>query len=299
MSKEKVLLLVVGTGAEHKSRSAYMSVIIKAITKAAAQTVVLIFSQNNVSVSLVAEIKEKCGSDYDIRQEQFSVANMEFHADACYEWFDNLVKQYASKHIIADITHGTKAMSAALYAVALHYNITDFQYVVKKVDDVGNFIEGAEIIEQFDASYARWQNILKQCRTLFASRQYRAVKEILSDEKPPKKLKRLVEMCKILSDFCSAWDRFDYVTAHTNIIPVPIPEVNYKYDEKIMETLELLTKDLITYNYEGGHTLTTKDFEQNINTALYLMFDLYANGLRRLDNAQYEDANIRAYSLLT
>ena len=291
MNKEGVLFLVIGTGNKQDNHSAYTDVIIKAIIKAAAQTVVLIFSQNSISVNLVAEIKERCSSDYDIRQKQLPVSNMEYHADACYEWFDDLVKRYASKHIIVDITHGTKAMSAALYAVALHYNITDFQYVVKKADADGNFIDGAEIIEQFDASYARWQNILKQCRTLFASRQYGAVKDILSCEKPPKKLKGIIDRCGILSDFCSAWDRFDYNTAAKNVVEISIPELHYEYDAKIKETLEYLTKDISEYNDRK------KDFEQNINISIYLMFDLYANGLRRLDNEQYEDAAIRAYRM--
>lgn len=294
----KILLLNVGTGDKNqKEHSEYIDVLTKAIDNAGASEVVLVCSQNPTSQEIVEQLKLRLNEKYKVNIAQLPSRQMEFDADACYVWFDELLKQYNDRHIIVDISHGTKAMSAALYAVGLHYNITDYQYAVKKSNGKDGFIAGAEIIKDFDASYARWQSLLKQCQTLFAARQYEAVKEIILNERPPRKLKNTVERCIMLSDFCSAYDRFDYKGAMANIVEFSIPELNYRYDENIKEYIASLADTIKEPNDRNGEILSEDCLKSNIDKAINLMFELYANGLRRLDNAQNEDAGIRVYRM--
>ena len=298
MSEDAVLLLNVGTGdKQHKEHSDYVDVLIKAVNNSGASEIVVVHSQNPTSQDIVEQLKLRLNEKYKVNIAQLPSRQMEFDADDCYMWFDELLKKYTDRHIIVDISHGTKAMSAALYAVGLHYNIMDYQYAVKKSDGKDGFITGAEIIKDFDASYARWRGVLKQCQTLFAARQYRAVKEIVLNEKTPKKLKNIVEKCVMLSDFCSAFDRFDYKGAMDNMVEFSIPELNYRYDENLKGYVKYLA-DEIKVPDDGTGKVVSEDFlKSNIDKAINLMFDLYANGLRRLDNAQNEDAGIRAYKM--
>lgn len=279
MDNNSVLVMIVGTGG--KDNGNYLNILVKEIEKANSSNLLLIYSQNEISKKIVSKIYEQFGSVCTVKQFELPEKGMEFHADECYKKFDNLLKEYADKRIVLNITHGTKAMSAALYAVGLHYNITDFQYGTKKTNEDGSLDECEEIIEIFDASYARWQGILKQCRTLFEAGQYAAVKGIISNEKTSLN-EDSARDCITLSEFCSAWDRFDYYTAlnKLDVMEKEIPELNYKYNSEIEEFLNILAED-----------------EISIDRAKYLMFDLYANGRRRLKNAQYEDAGVRAYRM--
>ncbi len=56
--------------------------------------------------------------------------------------------------------------------------------------------------------------------------------------------------------------------------------MNYEYSPQVEKLLSVLA-----------------DGTSPLERAKYLMFDLYANGLRRLKNAQYEDAGVRAYRM--
>lgn len=300
MDNNSVLVMIVGTGGKDNGNySDYLDVLMKAINEANTKHAVLVYSQNDVSSKIVKSVSEKFQEEYKIDLFELPEKDMEFHVDDCYKAFDVLLKKYDKKQIILDITHGTKAMSAALYAVGLHYDIKNYQYGIRTENNNGDFISGAEVIRNFDASYARWQGIFKQCRTLFAARQYAAVKEILIDEKCPKTLKKNKENCEFLSEFCAAWDRLDYESALRNIVTFSIPLLNYKYDEKygIEDMLKTLTKKIKEPDNRNGEVLTKEELSDNIKCVIYLMFDLYANGLRRLDNAQYEDAEVRAYRI--
>lgn len=289
--EDSLLFMIIGTGGKN-DRESYFNVLCKAITGADAKTVMLIISGNAESKAYAAQIEEKLGSKYNIEKKQLP-AGYEFDADKCYEQFDTWLGRYAGRDVTIDITHGTKAMSAALYALGLQYNVTDFQYTVKKRNPDGSFADGAETVEHFDAAYARWKSLFKQAKMLFGTYQFSAVRQILN-EKPPKNLKRQAEQCLMLSDFYSAWDRFDYKEAQRcavqNFIPqYDIPEIGYKYDDSVGEVLSVLSKQV---------TENINDLDENIKISLHLLFDLYANYKRRLKNKQYEDASIRVYRMV-
>lgn len=303
----KVLFAVVGTGKENKQdedKNHYLATLLKAIDSSDAKNVVLLCSQK--SIQKAQQVKEKYQLDRNIEIETLLEPGMEFDADKCFKFIEEvfrkvLDKGYKAENITIDFTHGTKPMSAALYAVGMRYQILTFQYIQKqlKAQDNGSieFVEGQEIVKTFDAAYAKWLAVIDECRVLFKNWQFSAMALLLSRGKPPKSLKLVVEQIKILSQFYEAWDRLDYVTALECFPEFSDPMGFVVPDSNVKNFLLSLNAVIKTCDTKKKTSLTKDDFEHNKKLAMNIMFDLYANGLRRLEAGLLEDAGIRAYKM--
>ena len=302
---KKVLLMVTGTGIKKKeedpseSKKRYKSLLCRVIKQSmessAVDDVWLLTSQSG------REIAEEVKSDLISTPIEMICLddNMEFDADKCYHFFDKELKNiisrgYAPDNIIIDNTHGTKPMSAALYAIGMRYRIGCFQYTKRKKGENGKFIEEEEIAA-FDASYAKWQATIDECRVLFQNWQFSAIKQLLQSlGKKPKNLKEQIERIEMLADFYGAWDRLNYEEALRNYPEFSAPEGFDNPPEGVRKMLEQASQTLA--EPQDG-SLSQANKEKNKQLMISLMFDLYANGLRRLASGQYEDAGIRVYRM--
>ncbi len=298
--KEKVLLLIVGKGNENMPDypASYLRLIKKSIDETCAGNIVLFPSgASKKNAELILKDYEK---KYQIRIEDLPGKNTEFDADQCYEFFEGQFRELFKKgfrpeNIIIDFTHGTKAMSAALYAIGMRYRVSDFHYIKRNNDKDGNLTEG-ETIQNFDASYARGLAILDQCKTLFKTWQFSAASTLISSEKPSKKLKITFDRIKMLADFYAAWDRLDYKAAANNAPNFEISGFDFAVDQAVRDWIDALAKPIIEPE-KHTEVLTQDQLNENARIAIDIMFDLYANGLRRLEAEQFEDAAIRAYRM--
>ena len=298
--KEKVLLLIVGKGNENMPDypASYLRLIKKSIDETCAGNIVLFPSgASKKNAELILKDYEK---KYQIRIEDLPEKNTEFDADRCYEFFEGQFRELFKKgfrpeNIIIDFTHGTKAMSAALYAIGMRYRVSDFHYIKRNNDKDGNLTEG-ETIQNFDASYARGLAILDQCKTLFKTWQFSAASTLISSEKPSKKLKITFDRIKMLADFYAAWDRLDYKAAASNKLDFEIPGFDFAVDQAVRDWIDALAKPIMEPE-KRTEVLTQDQLNENARIAIDIMFDLYANGLRRLEAGQFEDAAIRAYRM--
>lgn len=299
--KSKVLFLIVGMGnkKDPKYPESYLRLLRKAVDSTDAGNIVLLPSGS--SKENAERIKTEYESSRTVFVQDLPERSMEFDADACYEFFESLFRSrfregFSAENFIIDFTHGTKAMSAALYAIGMRYRVSDFHYIRRNNDKDGNLIDG-ETVKNFDASYARGLSVLDQCKTLFKAWQFSAATALLSIEKPKKTLKQTFEHVKMLADFYSAWDRLDYKTAAENCPVFEMPLFGFTTSSAVQNWIKTLAKPIVEPDEKNFEVLPQSVLNENAETALNMMIDLYANGLRRLEAGQYEDAGIRAYRI--
>ena len=299
--ESKVLFLIVGVGnnKDPEYPESYLRLLRKAIDSTDAGNIVLLPSGS--SKENAERIKTEYESSRTVFVHDLPEQGMEFDADKCYEFFESLFhprfrEGCSAKNFIIDFTHGTKAMSAALYAVGMRYRISDFNYIQRNNDKDGNLIDG-ETVKNSDASYARGLAVLDQCKTLFKTGQFSAATALLSIEKPKKTLKQTFEHVKMLAGFYSAWDRLDYKTAAENCPVFEMPLFGFATSSAVQNWIKTLAKPIIEPDEKNFEVLPQSVLNENAETALNMMIDLYANGLRRLEAGQYEDAGIRAYRI--
>lgn len=299
--KSKVLFLIVGMGnkKDPKYPESYLRLLRKAVDSTDAGNIILLPSGS--SKENAERIKTEYESSRTVFVQDLPERSMEFDADECYEFFESLFRSrfregFSAENFIIDFTHGTKAMSAALYAIGMRYRVSDFHYIRRNNDKDGNLIDG-ETVKNFDASYARGLSVLDQCKTLFKAWQFSAATALLSIEKPKKTLKQTFEHVKMLADFYSAWDRLDYKTAAENCPVFEMPLFGFATSSAVQNWIKTLAKPIIEPDEKNFEVLPQSVLNENAETALNMMIDLYANGLRRLEAGQYEDAGIRAYRI--
>lgn len=299
--KSKVLFLIVGMGNKKDPEypESYLRLLRKAVDSTDAGNIVLLPSGS--SKENAERIKTEYESSRTVFVQDLPERSMEFDADECYEFFESLFRSrfqegFSAENFIIDFTHGTKAMSAALYAIGMRYRVSDFHYIRRNNDKDGNLIDG-ETVKNFDASYARGLSVLDQCKTLFKAWQFSAATALLSIEKPKKTLKQTFEHVKMLADFYSAWDRLDYKTAAENCPVFEMPLFGFATSSAVQNWIKTLAKPIIEPDEKNFEVLPQSVLNENAETALNMMLDLYANGLRRLEAGQYEDAGIRAYRI--
>lgn len=299
--KSKVLFLIVGMGnkKDPKYPESYLRLLRKAVDSTDAGNIILLPSGS--SKENAERIKTEYESSRTVFVQDLPERSMEFDADECYEFFESLFRSrfqegFSAENFIIDFTHGTKAMSAALYAIGMRYRVSDFHYIRRNNDKDGNLIDG-ETVKNFDASYARGLSVLDQCKTLFKAWQFSAATALLSIEKPKKTLKQTFEHVKMLADFYSAWDRLDYKTAAENCPVFEMPLFGFATSSAVQNWIKTLAKPIVEPDEKNFEVLPQNVLNENAETALNMMLDLYANGLRRLEAGQYEDAGIRAYRI--
>ena len=276
--ESKVLFLIVGVGnnKDPEYPESYLRLLRKAIDSTDAGNIVLLPSGS--SKENAERIKTEYESSRTVFVHDLPEQGMEFDADKCYEFFESLFRPrlregFSAKNFIIDFTHGTKAMSAALYAVGMRYRISDFHYIQRNNDKDGNLIDG-ETVKNSDASYARGLSVLDQCKTLFKAWQFSAATALLSIEKPKKTLKQTFEHVKMLAGFYSAWDRLDYKTAAENCPVFEMPLFGFATSSAVQNWIKTLAKPIVEPDEKNFEVLPQSVLNENAETALNMMIDL-------------------------
>jgi hypothetical protein len=314
---DKILFAIIGTG---KGNASYdYGAVLENILQAHQNQKLVLFASEQSSAK-AEDLKHKHPAE-DIEIYQFPNEDMEFDADKCFEFFATIINRYeedgyTSDNMIIDFTHGTKPMSAALYAIGMLKKISNFQYLTRKKDNNGTLSDKESEIKVFNAAYARWLAKIEEARILFRQWQFDAAKTLLSLEKVPNALKSFVDHILLMADLYSALDRLDYAAAWQQLSDAYengalekgdcfccFPEVGV--NNAADDTNEfVLPQDFCDYVEALAQTLTDRptlfaaEITRNKNIMLNLMVDLYANGLRRLESGQTEDALIRCYRLV-
>ena len=307
--QKKVLFLNIGTatkGQNHGNEDEeYYASFKTAISDANCKHIVLISSVK--SRDKAERLKTMYPEDYrffDIHLNE----DDEYDTGKCfktiYKGFESLNEVIdISNDSIVDTTHATGPMQSALLAAALYHDVLHIQYLKRK-GRPGAW-EGEEILHM-DTSYPRMQSVFKQCRELFKSWQFSAAKSLFSAVNG---IRINIDNVKTLADFYSAWDRLDYnaafricfapenTPAFSETLPEDIESFGFAATDAVREWIKALAKPVVEPDERKNVLLSTEQINDNAGTVLNIMFDLYANGLRRLEAQQYEDAGIRAYRI--
>jgi CRISPR-associated protein (TIGR02710 family) len=211
-----------------------------------------------------------------------------------------VVQQWTSRGdhytTVADITGGTKAMSAALALVAHRWPNTRFSYIGGDQRDkhgLGAVTAGHERhVLQVNPWHALAYQPLQDAVQLFNHRRFTAVQNILDpltkSSRLPDPIKSQLRAVLHLADAYQLWDAFRHADAHAelknalkrlNDLDAALP------DHQLRPTLRAhldLTNNLA--NASQGRAPTPE-----------LINDLLANAQRRALNGQYDDATARLY----
>lgn len=240
-------------------------------------------------------------------------AGMENDPDRCFDFFDAVIERclqdgYALPRMVADITRGTKAMSAALSMAAFRHGIPRLRYVAgaRSAEHQGTVIPGSEEIHTLHTTNAILRRRLDTARALFRQGNFAAVATLLDAEPiiglTPGQQSHL-EGIRALAAFHGAWDRLDYGTAAEHAgaasraqLPDDWHELGLEASQDAIAWVERLATDskkMGDGKQESG--LRRDDRAAMARHVARLAADLLANARRRTRQAQYEDASLRIY----
>lgn len=205
--------------------------------------------------------------------------------------------------ISVDPTRGTKMMSAALTLAAVRRDVPNVRYIVGERDHRGAVTPGSERIVRFKTTRIMASHRLEDAQRLFRHGNFAAVLDLLPDPGQPLtayywpvEFHGTMSAIRALAEFYGAWDRLNHRTAHA----VGLPELDalngewhaFYPNEKVREWVELLAR-----SFPDGDDIATRR-ERKAPHLCRLMVDIWANGLRRINQGQLEDAAVRAYRVL-
>ncbi len=285
-----VLFMTVGMGNPKQLEETLLAPASKSIKQGPWDVVVLLPS------AATAESAEKLRQrhpDKDFYIRPLPAEGDEYNPDRCYEHFDAVLREFipATRGTIGvDMTRGTKAMSAALLLAGFRHGVDLARYLQAQTapDQAPVVIPGTERVVDVPMQQARRDQVLDQAALLMNRGDFAAAATLLEQEGGDD-----LEPLARLARFYAAWDRLDYESADRITPPRHLPEswARYAVSEREREWVHALACPLPS----------PEDPDYAPRMAAYLrrvIVDLWANGLRRVRQQQFEDAVIRAYRVL-
>ncbi len=281
-----VLFITVGTAQGQDLETALYTPITKSIEAGSWDRVVLLPSRNTEGYA--QEIMRRHAAR-DIHIRPLPNEGDEFNPEACYDHFEAVIGEFVPPvrgTLTADITRGTKAMSAALLLAAFRHRVDGARYIVVRQDPIA--IPGTERVITVPMATARRHYLLDQASALMDHGSYAGAALLLAQSESDE-LRRLADIAR----FYAAWDSLDYETADRFTMPAEVPADWQRYvpPEAARRWVHELARPLPDSTQPDGAS----------KMAAYLRrveVDLWANGLRRIRLRQYEDAVLRAYRVL-
>jgi CRISPR-associated protein (TIGR02710 family) len=308
VSQPRVLIATVGTGTATDLDRTLYNPILKSLRDGEWDLVVLLPSQ--ATEHHAQELRRRLtGPAVEIMP--LPAPDQENDVDRCFGHFDEIIRSLSQRgfdprHMAADFTRGTKAMSAALALAAVRNEISALRYVEGDRDPLhqNNVIADTERVRTVATAIATASRRLDQARAFLIDGDFSAVAGILPDLENassagwPDNLISSLSLVLSYARFYSAWDRLDYSDAATQAIQAPSAGAheweNFAPTAREIQWVRELARDSPK---KGGKPLPPDRSEDMTVHARRVMVDLLANGRRRMHHGQFEDANLRAYRI--
>lgn len=297
MAEKKVLVLTVGEGTVDKLEETVVTPFRKSFEKGEWALIVLLPSHKTEAN---ARLLEKRFPQFPLRVRALRKAKEEDNTDACFRHFDAELQQlieegWRREAITADVTRGTKAMTAALAMAAMAHRVGFIRYITGDRDERGMVKPGTEEIIDVPPRQALERQDVNLAAEYLRAGNYRAVEALFPGA--PKvlykgHLKDEIQWLAWGAKLWGAWDRFDYKEAERlsqrkDMPPGPPPRLMWlapgKAQQKALEVL-------------GGRA--APDAKDNAGYCRALAADLLANAERRLREGQSEEVLVRLYRVL-
>lgn len=226
--------------------------------------------------------------------------NEEDDTDACFSHFDEVIERllaegWRRENITADVTRGTKAMTAALAMAAMAHRVGCIRYITGERDERGMVRPGTERIVDVPPQRALRRQEVNLAAAYLQAGNYRAV-EMLFPGAPARmyegRLKEEIRWLAWAAKFWGAWDGFDYREAarlgRRDGMPDEAPGIaaGFLPRKEQLDVLGVLS---------GEAPPRAGD---NAQYCRVLAADLLANAERRLREGQNEEVLVRLYRVL-
>ncbi len=294
------LLLTVGTGQRGLPEETLIEPFGRSLRAAGCARNILLPSQQTVPQAEL--VRQRFAPEFPgIEIRPLPQPGDENDADACFRHFDAVFAALAAdgvpgEAIIADITRGTKAMSAALLMAAALHGAGRVRYLMAvEQDDRGAAVPGAERPRDIEPDFIRLRLALQLAERHLRAFSFRAVETLLEPwlplgAAPSTPAQRAVAPWLWAARFWGAWDRFDYRQAHRLLAAHPreadgtppwlLPSAGQR---------DLLRRLAEPWPSADG---------ERVRRGRLLSADLLANAARRLAAGHAEEALVRLYRIL-
>ena len=296
-SQMHVLILTVGQGTVDKLEETLVTPFRKSFEDGEWRRIVLLPSKETEGNARLL-VERFPHLPFDVRA--LHEAGKEDDTDACFRHFDEMIQRllaegFRPENCTADVTRGTKAMTAALAMAAMAHRLGCLRYITGERDERGMVRPGTEIVVNVAPERALQRLDVNRAVDYLRAGNYRAVEMLFPGA--PKRLHEghLREEIRFLAwaaQFWGAWDRFDYkcarILGRRHAMPCGAPAVAREFlpsDEqlRVVETLA------------GEAPPKARD---NAGYCRALAADLLANAERRLAEGQNEEVLVRLYRVL-
>lgn len=293
-----VLLLTVGTGTRGREDETVLEPFRKSLEAAAAARNILLPSQETLGIA--GKIRDTF-PQFATEIRPLPAAGDENNADRCFEHYDTVIAEILNagaepSEIIADITRGTKAMSAALLLAAAVRGVRRVRYLVGGQRNASGMAEpGTELVSDIEPSFVFLRQTLLRAEDLLRAGDFQAVERLLAPlqpgrSRPKRSFEQEAALLSWAARFWGAWDRFDYAGAHRLLASAPAPACP-SFEDLIPagEQRSLL---------EGLAAPLPVVMRERVKHCRALAADLLANAERRLEEARFEEVLVRVYRIL-
>jgi len=298
MDKEgKVLILTVGQGTVDKLEETLVTPFRRSFEDGQWQRIVLLPSKET---ERNARLLVEQFPQFPLEVRALRKPGQEDNTDACFRHFDDVIRRlldegFRAENCTADVTRGTKAMTAALAMAAMAHRLGCLRYITGKRDERGMVIADTESVVNVAPERALQRLDVNRAVDYLRAGNYRAVEMLFPGA--PKQLyeghmKEEIRFLAWAGQFWGAWDRFDYKSARLhgqrNGMPTAAPPATREFlpsDEQLL-VLETLA---------GEAPPKARD---NAGYCRALAADLLANAERRLAEGQNEEVLVRLYRVL-
>ncbi len=214
----KVLVLTVGEGTVEKLEETVVTPFRKSFEQGEWEQIVLLPSKKTEAN---ARLLEERFPQFPLLVRALRKEKDEDNTDACFRHFDEVLERlladgWRREDITADVTRGTKAMTAALAMTAMAHRVGCIRYITGERDERGMVKPGSEQIIDVPPQRALQRQDVNLAAGYLRAGNYRAV-EALFPGAPARMyeghLKEEIRWLAWAAKFWGAWDRFDYKEA--------------------------------------------------------------------------------------
>lgn len=292
-----VMVLTVGEGTVDKLEETVVTPFRRSFEQGEWKLIVLLPSKKTEGN---ARLLEERFPEFPLRVRALRRGGDEDDTDACFRHFDTVLQRlkeegYAPEQITADVTRGTKAMTAALAMTAMAHGAGRIRYITGERDERGTVKPGTERVMDVEPQRVLRRQNANRAADYLRGGNYRAVEALFREARGNEHenfLKEEVRWLVWAAEFWGAWDRFDYKEAarlgRRHGMPAEPPPMVREFlpSEKQLQMLKQL----------GGTAAPEAD--DNAGYCRALAADLLANAERRLLEGQNEEVLVRLYRVV-
>lgn len=302
------LVLTVGTGNVDEVEASLLSPLRKSMAAGDFRRIVLLPSRVSHDNALALQSE---GAFAGMEVAPLPHAGDEMDPDTCFAHFDAVLAGLIAdgcppEAIIADFTRGTKVMSAALVLAATRRDIPTLRYVTGDLRDSRHMVvAGTERIHDGSTLLVTAARRLDAALDLFDAGNFAAVETLLTEPTAagpmpalPEDLSRSFAAVRALAAFCAAWDRLNYTTAAALDGGLRIADLPARWRDRMPGDDARAWVSGLAADSARAETLQASDHGAMARHVGRLCADLIANARRRVAQAQYEDAALRAYRIV-